>query len=356
MEGISPQIESILSAGNRASSNLNSQPWRFVINGEHIEVHILPEADQSLYNWDQRLSYFTIGGLLENMVIAASAVDYKAEIAYFPAGMPTCVAAVNVTAEPGIKKDPLEPEIFLRSTDMKDFVPLKMSDQEKIELISAATADNTMHVFFIDERKDMRTLAEVAALNVQLIFSNKALHNFFFEHINWTASDEEQKKTGIRIDALELSAFNKALYYIFQNWEFLQPFTGIGIPKLIAGSSKSSYETASAMGCITTASEDPIAYLAAGRAFERLWLTAIQTGLNIQPLNELPYLKLRIDAKDTTDFSASQIDEIESAYKTARNIFGTEGERIACMFRIGSGAPSRQHSSRRELSQIVTIA
>lgn len=44
-------IRQIIEAGIRAPSGENSQPWRFLLKGDLIELYNLPERDESLYKW-----------------------------------------------------------------------------------------------------------------------------------------------------------------------------------------------------------------------------------------------------------------------------------------------------------------
>ena len=77
-------LREILEAAIRAPSGENCQPWRFVLKGESVELWNRPERDQSLYNWGQRASYMAHGAALENLVLAAGARGFGADVAYFP--------------------------------------------------------------------------------------------------------------------------------------------------------------------------------------------------------------------------------------------------------------------------------
>ena len=61
-------IRQILESGIQAPSGENSQPWRFKRerNGDVERVWLFnrPEADQSLYNYEQSGSYVAHGALL----------------------------------------------------------------------------------------------------------------------------------------------------------------------------------------------------------------------------------------------------------------------------------------------------
>ena len=81
---MSSEIERILNAGNQAPSGENCQPWRFLVRGLTIEIHLLPERDQSAYSWGQRASFLANGAAIENMIIVASAEQYRCDVTYFP--------------------------------------------------------------------------------------------------------------------------------------------------------------------------------------------------------------------------------------------------------------------------------
>jgi hypothetical protein len=300
------------------------------------------------------LSYFAAGAVIENIAIAASANGYQAEIGLFPSSDPNHVASVELTPHPEIKSDSLSPEIFLRATNRKSFLPMTISDAEHKELTESVGLESEIHTVLITARLDVKKLAELIALEDRLIFSNKAVHDFFYGHINWTTENDKVKKTGQHIKTLELQPFITALYFALQDWGVSQFATQIRVDRFLADFSKFVYQTAAGIGCVTIPTDTPQDFVKAGRGFERLWLTATKLGFSLQPLYGIPYLKLRLDSREITDFSAEQKAAIESNYKSVKQMFGDEGRRLACIFRIGGGASPSARSLRRDLVQIVT--
>jgi nitroreductase len=353
LTGVTPQIESILAAGNHVFSNGNCQPWRFLVKDTNIEIHIDPEKDQSPYNSGNRMSYFTVGAMIENIAISASSLGMSANVKHFPSTDPNYVALLELQEHAGKDPDPLAPEILLRVTNRKKFLPLKMADKEKDNLLNIAQ-NSAAKIYLADDRTQINQLAEAAALDDEMIFSNEAVHSFFFSHINWTDDEDKTKMTGLHKKTLELSPYMLVLLYMLQNWQFAQLLAQAGLHKFMANQNKTIYAAAAAIGAITIPNDEPQAFLEAGRIFERLWLTATKIGLSMQPLNGLPYLKLFVDSRTDQTFSPQQIERIDTGYKMAQRALGVESQRLVCMFRIGGGSPSSGHTTRRDLDKIVT--
>ena len=89
-------------------------------------------------------------------------------------------------------------------------------------------------------------------------------------------------------------------------------------------------------------------FFAAGRAFERLWLTATDRSLSIQPVTALPYLMQRVNENEAGAFSAEHVELIRTANVTIKRAFAlTQNENIAMLFRIGyCGEPTARSAKR----------
>jgi len=82
----SQDLTKILELGVRAPSGDNSQPWKFIFDGENLTILNLKEKDNEVLNYKQAGSYVAHGGLIENIVIAAASLGFKAEVKLFPEG------------------------------------------------------------------------------------------------------------------------------------------------------------------------------------------------------------------------------------------------------------------------------
>src|ERR1043166_2222155 len=80
---LAPEVlEAILQAGANAPSGDNLQPWRFSSRGDILLIHHDVTRDTSLYNVRGLASFIALGAALENIVIAASTLGYRADVTY----------------------------------------------------------------------------------------------------------------------------------------------------------------------------------------------------------------------------------------------------------------------------------
>lgn len=356
MTGISSEIESILAAGNQAPSGENCQPWKFIVRGTVIEVHLDAEKDASFYNWGQRASYMACGAVVENITIASSALGFRPTVNLFPSADPFLVATIELWKDQSAKPDELNADIFLRTTNRKEYLRVKLSDSEKQILMREIDSANTVALHFAEERNDVDRLAMVGSANEEIMLSNQELHNFFFSHLNWTKEEDEAKKSGFYIKTLELPPPAKLAFYVLKNWSIMKQLISLNFHKVVGKQNASTYAHSAAIGALSVASNEPRDFVQAGRVLQRLWLRATRLGLSIQPLTGIFFFKLKIDGGEGNVFSDDQRAKIESEYKTAKQILGVESRNIVFMFRIGSGAAPSARSSRFSLDQVVTVA
>lgn len=348
-------IAAILEEAARAPSGDNAQPWRAAVNDMTIELYNRPERDTSLYNWGNRAACAAHGAFLENLALAASARGYETDIKVFPDGASSAHTAMVRLRKGSPTRDPLAQAISKRATNRKPYRTEALSNDARDELERAAVSPGgTASVRFVYDRPAIETLAAAAAQNEAVLFGNRSLHNFFFGHINWSAKEDEEKKTGFPLSTLELPPPARALFPLWKRWPVMRLFSAIGFPSFIAKENAKLYASASCFAAITIENTSPESYLAAGRFLERLWLAATDQGLSMQPLTGIPFLHGRIAAGMKTDFSSSQIARIEDAYRTiAETLRVSGGTAVAFLARIGKSDPPSGRTSRVPLAALL---
>jgi len=350
-------LERILEAANNAPSGENCQPWHFVVRGHTVELHLLPDRDQSAYSWGQRASFLANGAALENLVVAASSEGFHAEISYFPdSNNEWHVANVALVKSTSLQPDPLAPFLSKRVTNRKPFSVESLSKKEKAMLDSAAETSGYGNLSLIEERKCIDRLGRVGSTNEEIMLANRSLHDFFFSHVNWTKEEDVEKKIGFYIKTLELPLPAEAMFKIIRRWSIMRAMASLGFNKLVAKQNAATNASASGIGGLSLESTTPLDFVKLGRTVERVWLTATLLGLSFQPLTGVLFFKLLIDNKQGTKFFSQQEQvKINAAYSVAAETFGSPNQHIAFMFRIGKGdAPSAQ-AVRFPLRDTVTV-
>ena len=356
ISGLSPEIERILEAGNTAPSGENCQPWRFVVRGGTIEIHLLPERDKSTYGWGQRASYLANGAAIENMVVAASAELYRAQVTYFPNPADAWhVATILLARDPAGKPDALAPYVNRRISNRKPYRKDPLTAEER-EALSAAVAEAGYgSLALIEERNDIDRLGRIGSANEEVMLANRALHQFFFSHVSWTKEEDDTKKVGFYIKTLELPPPARAMFKVFRHWPVMRILSALGFNRIVAKQNGATNASAAAIGAFMMTGMEPLDFVRIGRTIERLWLTATALGLSFQPLAGLPFFKFKIDGGEGDAFSAHERELVLNACQRASQICKADGKHIAFMFRIGrSDAPSA-HAVRFPLAEVVSV-
>ena len=346
-------IVKILEESVQAPSGENAQPWRFGIRGEEIHVFNIPERDQSPYNFRQRASYVADGTVIENISLVAPAMGYYAAIELFPDKTnPDLVAIVRLKYNPDAassRETSLYPYIAARVTNRKPYRKEPLATHEVHELLAAAEslvpgADMSgVRLVLTEKRQEIDELGMIGAMNEQLVFETKALHEFLFSHINWTDEENEQKKIGFDIKTLELPPPARAGFNVFKHWGAARVMKPLGLPKSIQKQNGVGYAAASAVGIIAARGSRNEDFVQIGRATQRVWLTATKLGLSLQPMTGILFFMQRILSDVTEPFSGEQVERIKAAFGRICKIFGAEGDTIPMMFRVGRAeAPTAQ--------------
>lgn len=349
------KLRRILEAGNSAPSGENCQPWRFALTGETIDVHLRPERDRSVYNWGQRGSYLALGAVVENLSIAASVEGMAARVAYFPNGeSDTLVARVSLRADAAILPDPLASVILARTTNRKPYLRRALPPGAKEALERAAEEAGGARLVWCDDLRGKERLGRVGSTNEEVMLGNRALHDFFFEHVNWSAEEDAAKKVGFYIRTLELPPPARMMFRLMRSWQAMRIFRALGFPRLVAAQNAKTNAAAAAFGALVIDTTSPLDFVRVGRAAERLWLAAAARSLALQPLTGVLFFNLLLEEGDGSIFSRKEKEVVRAAYAAAQETFGVRAGRIAFMFRIGESQPPSARAARFPLEKALS--
>ena len=343
-------IKDILELAVWAPSGDNSQPWRFVVKGNEVNVYNLPDRDNPVLNFRQAGSYVAHGGLIENAVIAASVKGYRAIIRLFPDKSDPTFVATLVFEKANVAADLLWGVITTRHTNRKPYRPLPLTQEERNALLSVVPElglEASARVGLIEDAESRKRLGAAGASVEQVILENRELHGILFKDVVWSEKEELEKHSGLYLDAMEFSPPQRALFGLARRWSFMRVANAIGFPKFISWQDAKIYATGSALGAVIMKSSGPEDFVNAGRIMQRLWLRVTACGLWLHPITALLFAAARVRAGEASMLSAAHRELIEREYREVEQVFGASAETVAMMFRIGHADPPRAHSSRR---------
>lgn len=332
-------IKKILECGALAPSGGNSQPWEFRLHDNVVEVIAIPKKDHRILNFRNRGTWVAHGALIENMLIAASALGYRTDLKIFPdkKGQPNLTAKMSFV-KTGTHADPLYEAISHRVTNRKPYKSKPLTEVQHRTLVAAGNSMKGVSTHLIDAPDELATVGAAVSVNEIVMFENKELHGLFMKEMVWTAEEEREKGGGLFMKTMELKPPQQvALKNVFRHWPLMSTLNKVGIAKKIASGNAKVYASTAAMGAIIVEDTDE-AFLDAGRVMERIWLEATRLGLGFQLTTGILFMHQRVLSGDFPGLSEKHRGAIEQAYGTIATLFKTRGT-IALVFRVGEAPP-----------------
>ena len=346
-------IKEILELAINASSGHNSQPWKFVVKNESVFVWNIPDKDKILFNYKQRGSFIAHGALIENIVIIASKMGYKADVILFPQQQePNLIAEVNFKkATDNYLYEDLYPNIIRRTTNRKPYkkIPLKDTDKESFEIFSKSLKDGRFEIIFTQDNKSIKQAAESFSVGDRLIFENFHVHSALFSNVNWTLKEEQKKREGLYVGTKELSFFARLLFkYVLSNWNIINKLGVIKFSEKAAQKRQKLYEQCLGIGVIVAPDDSPKSFVESGRFLQRLWLKTTSSGLSFQPVSVgLLYLGQWIQREIPKELTKKQVELIKGAYNKIMSVFNISEKIPTFSFRIGYSEPPTASSLKK---------
>jgi nitroreductase len=272
-----------------APSVHNTQPWRFDITDDALEIHSDPHRQLPVLDPTGRQLLISCGCAVFNARVALAAQGYQPVVERFPdRHRPNLVARIAVGGHPDAAPSigPLDQYVISRQTNRRRFTDEIVSPELVAHLIEVVSAEQAILV----EVQDLQHRIAVARLSQEADRLQNGDPAYRAELRAWTTDDPTRpdgvpalavpRVTGQSQDDLPLRDFDTR------------------------GTGSLPPETRSQLGqslfTVATVNDDQLAWLQAGEALERLWLEITRSGyvasLFTQVI-EVPYIRqqLRIE-------------------------------------------------------------
>jgi hypothetical protein len=306
--------EQILDLARWAPSGDNTQPWRFEIRSDReILIHGYDTRDHCVYDLDGWASQVSHGALLETLALAATHFGYRAQTSIASDDQDGHLAyRVVLESDPAVAADPLVASIRERVVQRRPMRPARLLPDQRLELERAV---EPCSVVWLDS---WRARWKTAALNARNAHIRLTIPEAFAVHkavIAWncTTSEDRLPAAALGADPLLLGVMRWAM----ASWErtnFLNRFAaGTVVPRLTMDFVPGLLCSAHFALIGPNEAQSVADRIAAGRAVQRLWLTATRLNLQMQPAYT-PLVFARY-AREQRRFT-----RVEQAYATAREI------------------------------------
>jgi len=335
--------DGIITAAILASNPHNSQPWKFAVTDNIIDL--FADTSRSLGTLDPigREMMMGLGCAVENMVIGAPAVGYTAILNLFPAGTASDHIA-RLTVFNGERDRPLESTVLAqRHTHRGPYLREKTVPNEVVDSLYAQTKLGKARVVWLGaETNNGRAFAQGTLEAAQALVADTDMNRDSHAWLRHDLATINEKRDGLTTTTAGLSPFLTRLALTAP----AQMIKDRADDQWITSLRDVQLATAPMFGLITVPDlADRTALVEAGRLWQRLHLTGTLKGLAMQPLNQMMEIADRDRALQRPSKTAETLTELA----------GFADSVVAFGFRLGYAEQPAPPSPRRSAKQVLAV-
>ncbi|HSZ71115.1 MAG TPA: Rv1355c family protein, partial [Cytophagaceae bacterium] len=365
-KNISPANLSVLiEAAIQAPSGGNMQPWKWFYDNKKLFLFHDIERSSSLLDFDNLASYISLGAATENLILKAHQMNLEVSISEFPDPRQSKLIAIFIFFEKGKtpitsipfeshQNDNLVSQLFNRSTN-RTISERKNIDEKQLEdLQKVVRTIEGANLIVVNSPEKLKALGNIIAKTERIRLMNQRGHHDFVNEIRWTHQEAVDKRDGIDIATVDLSASEKAGFIVSKNWDVIQHLKkwkkGTAFEKL----SRKAIESASAIGFITMPKHNHKNFFQGGRAVERAWLAASEMNLSFQPQSPATFFFARLmygKGIELDPFEQKELSLLREQFITTMEIESDLGEIF--MFRLCIADSPKVKSLRKNVTDVL---
>ena len=349
-------IDQILDLARWAPSGDNTQPWRFeIVNPQLIRVHGHDTRDHILYDYDGHPSHIAHGALLETLRIAATRWGVKATWTAASQGdHRNPVYDVHLSPDSAVQTDPLFDCIERRMVQRRPMQTTPLNPAQRQALMDAAGAGFTVQLF--ESGQARRQVAGILwdSANIRLTCPEAfPVHKSIIE---WGArfSKDRIPEEAVGVDPMTA----KLMQWVMHSWDRVAFFNrylfGTVAPRIQLDLLPGLRCAAHVLVRPAQAPAQLTDWVNLGMAVQRIWLTATQQGLHLQP--EMTPVIFRWYARAGRRFSAlpALFDKSVQLSADFERVTGAApGDAFGFFARVGVSATPVSRSIRLDVAQLM---
>ncbi len=343
-----------------APSGGNHQPWRWVARGHRLELHEDPAQRMALTDFENLGTAVALGAAAESLVLAAHDGGLEVATELPPPGAPGDLRAIfdlapsTLQAREAHDFDHLGAHLEVRRTERRLGRRESLPPDAPSLLREAAESFDGVHLRLRTERAPIEALARLVGEGDRLRILDPGLSREMFAELRWTKSEATSRGDGLEVSALELSATDRAGLELARDPKALALLAEWGLGAALAQFGQKSAASSAAIGLLTVNATDRAAFFRAGRALQRLWLTATARGLGLHPMSFLPYAFARILRGGGQGLAPSTAQGLAALWPPYSQLFGLDpAEGQVLLFRLFPSTGPVTPSHRRAVDSVL---
>ncbi len=352
-------INQLVAAATKAPSYLNSQPWKWYYMKGYLFLFAENEEHLPHGDYNRTATYIANGSALENLDLMAQSMAIGTKITGFP--LPknkVLVAVVQFTKAPRIasSNDELVKYIDYRLTNRNAGDGKPFPHEQTDNLTAAIREMPGIKLFVKDGKEEMQELGGIIGAADRIKFLSPSTHFEFFNHLRWSNDECMRTGNGVHVDALGLSMPEVIAMRMIKKPEVIRLLAEWKGGQALEYTARKNIASSSAVGLITMPDSTPASYIAAGRAIQKIWLTATKHEISIQPMQAALSEFSNLAAGNVKDIPVYLREEIAVLNERFRQVFGEMNKDIPVfLFRLSTSAQPGMRTFRKQLEKVLFL-
>lgn len=299
-------VRAAMEAAIRAPSGGNAQAWRLHYEGDELWIAVDPQRSRALLDQRQRASLLSIGAMVENASLCAATSGHACRAQPCPSPGVAAHLAFSVSDDAPSPEDArLADCIVLRATNRRlgKRVPLPT---ETASALRAAAEVRGAVLDLVDDAAALSEIGSILGTGDQLRALCPALHRDLIGELRWTVEEAERTRDGIDLRTLELAPAQQVALRVGARPDVVALVRASRGGQALQDAARQSISAASAVGLLRVDADEDASWITAGRAMQRVWLTATAHGLSVQPMSSLLFMFAMLEGPDARVFDEDE--------------------------------------------------
>ncbi|MFC1602338.1 hypothetical protein ACFL3U_02095 [Pseudomonadota bacterium] len=342
---IPESVKYLMAAGHKAPSPDNSQPWRFLWDGECLSVrHRIKDSDAKIFGVGSHGLLLTMGAVIENLVQASNAAGLDVNWESSTEGDPYYIRT-KVNPNFSIPDASWKHALFQRHTNRLPFKlePLATALLEQLASIQQKDA----RLLVITDRKQIAEIENLVNTASQARFQTKEIHEYFASTLRFD-SPAVNTGDGLDVETFGLPPGGRGLLKLINDWSRLSLLNKVGIYRLLSTLEAKGFGQGSAILAISGPA-DYDSVFAAGRVMERAWIMLNEVNVGVHPYYVVADQLQRLAAERVP---AHLVDGIKTLATGTEKLLGPGT--LHMLLRVGLPVKSPIKSQRVPLESVIT--
>ncbi len=338
----------ILRIGTTAISPYNTQPWRFRLGSDRIDVHIL--RTKNFFLKLQGVSHMTLGCLLENIEAGARHLGYRAATELYdrPLG-PDEPCAEVVLQSNQIEREPDVSHVVDRVTNRKPYLATPLPAEVRAQILSAAGPGVTV---FVSEADDKRRLARILGELEAVRLSNYKMIREALEYVRFSEEEMAARPEGLDIRTLELDPRIVPLVRPIQRRRVHRLLKLAGVVGVASRRHREQLEASAAILTYAIEDRDPASFVGLGRIIQRTLNELSRADVASMAVLSGLYL-LDVLQSNPEIFSRRETRALIRAKEALERFFELPERNIVFIVRVGRAQRPEVRQCRRPVEELL---